>query len=243
MKKDLIQNLNQLGQKKKNKKLKLLGLFFINVLFITCLVIISVVYGPLIWNEIVYSYASVFDDNVKNSTAASRDLPKRVTMGQDVILKPVNNIPEPVDKEFSLLIPKLNINKKVLPNIDLSNDAEVQRALSHGIGWAKGTVEPGDFGNSLLFAHSTRNAWDIWRYNNEFSLLDKLVLDDMFSVVYKGRQYDFIVFEKKVVPANDISYLTSVAEGRVVTLQTCHPPGSDAGRLLIRGRLVAMQTG
>lgn len=233
--------INNSYKGKLNKKLKLIGLFLANVVFITSLVVVLIVYGPLIWSEVVYSYNTVFNDNVKNSVVTTSDLPKRVTMGQEVLLKPVIDIPEPVDKDFSLIIPKISINKKVLPNVDLSNDAEVQEALSHGIGWAKGTVEPGEHGNSLLFAHSSRNVWDMWRYNSEFTLLDKLELDEMFSVVYKNRQYDFMVFEKKVVPANDTSYLTSVAEGRVVTLQTCYPPGSDEGRLLVRGRLIAME--
>jgi LPXTG-site transpeptidase (sortase) family protein len=242
VKDNLTESLRDLSKKKKNRKARLAGLLLINSVFIVALIALSVVYGPLIYAEIRYSVGTLFDENIKNSGAISKDLPRRVTSGEDILLEPVNKIPEPVDKDFSLIITKIGVNKKVIQNVDLSNDAEVQKALSEGIGWAKGTVEPGEFGNSLLFAHSTRNTWDIWRYNSEFTLLDKLTNDDMFSIVYKGRQFDFLVFEKVIVPANDTSYLTSVAEGRIVTLQTCYPPGSDSGRQLVRGRLIAMQT-
>lgn len=186
------------SNKSLNKKLKILSLFIVNLVLISCFLIICIVYGLLLWNEIVYSYNLVFNDEVKNSTTLSRDLPKRVTIGEDILLKPVIKIPEPEDKDFSIIIPKINVNKKVIPNVDITNNKEVKEALSKGVWWAKGTVEPGEFGNSLIFSHSSSNIWDIWQYNSIFSLLDKLVLDDMFSVVYKGRQYDFIVFEKKL---------------------------------------------
>ncbi len=227
---------------RKRREGKLLWLLFINIIFITCCTAISIVYGPLIYHEIRYSFATLYDDNVKNSGRLAKDLPIKAKNGEDILLKPIVTIPEPKDKNFSIIIPKIDLNKKVISNVNLSDENDVKNALSQGVGWAKGTVEPGQYGNSLIFAHSTRNVWDILRYNSEFSLLDKLQVDDMFSIVYDERQYDFIVFEKKVVPANDTSYLTSVADGRVVTLQTCYPPGSDSGRLLVRGRLVAMET-
>jgi LPXTG-site transpeptidase (sortase) family protein len=192
--------------------------------------------------EIKYAISSVFDDNVKNSKKYYADLPTNVSQGDDFLSKSLVKIPTPKDTKFSVIIPKLDINQKVIPDVNIDDPEAVKNALKEGIGWAKGTVIPGDEGNSLLFSHSTRNAWDIWRYNSEFTLLRKLEINDFFTVVYEGRQLDFIVFEKKVVPADDISYITSVAKGRVVTLQTCDPPGSNANRLLIRGRLVARET-
>jgi LPXTG-site transpeptidase (sortase) family protein len=226
---------------RKKKRQKLLFTIFLNSIFISCFVAISVVYGPLIYHEIRYSIATIYDDGVKNSGRLAKDLPVKSKSGEDILLKPILAIPAPADKNFSIIIPKINVNKNVVPNVNLTNESEVKAALAQGVGWSKGTVEPGQFGNSLIFAHSTRNAWDILRYNSEFTLLDKLQSDDIFAIVYQNRQYDFLVYEKVVVPANDTSYLSSAAEGRVVTLQTCYPPGSNSGRLLVRGRLVAMQ--
>lgn len=224
------------------KQSRALFLLFINIIFITCFLAIATVYGPLIYHEIRYSIESLYSDNIRNSGRLADDLPRKVSSGEDILLNPIVQIPEPADKNFSVIIPKISVNKNVVPNVNLTNEEEVHNALSHGVGWAKGTVEPGDFGNSLIFSHSTRNAWDILRYNSEFTLLDKMEINDLFTVVYKDRQYDFLIYEKTVVPANDTSYLTSAAEGRIVTLQTCFPPGSNTNRLLVRGRLVAMET-
>lgn len=225
---------------RKKKQAKILGLLFINTIFITCFISISVVYGPLLYHEVRYAISTLYSDDVKNSKRLAQDLPIKSKSGEDILLKPVVQISTPSNKDFSIIIPKIGVNKNVVSNVNLTDENDVKNALSQGVGWAKGTVEPGQFGNSLIFSHSTRNAWDILRYNSEFTLLDKVQTDDMFTVVYQNRQYDFIVFEKKVVPANDTSYLSSVADGRVVTLQTCFPPGADSGRLLVRGRLVAM---
>lgn len=226
--------------KKSSKKLKLFLIVAINLIFITAFVMLTVAYGPLLYNEIRYNLNSFFGENKKYGP--SSDLPRRVSSGEEILDKPIVQIPEPKSRDFSVVIPKLEINQKVVPNVDLSNETEVQNALSQGIGWAKGTVEPGAIGNSLLFSHSTINSWDIWRYNAEFSLLDKLEIGETFTVVYQDRQYDFLIFEKQIVEANDTSYLTSAAEGRVVTLQTCYPPGISTQRLLVRGRLIAMET-
>ncbi len=223
------------------KRKKVITLIALNSICIICLVLILSVYGPLLYAEARYAVASLYDDNIKNSKRYFDGLPKNFTAGQDILLEPVVKIPAPVDPNFSVVITKLGINQKVLSNVDINNNGEVAEALKQGIGWAKGTVEPGNDGNSLLFSHSTQNAWDIWRVNAEFSLLGKLDTNDFFSIVYKGRQMDFIVFDKQIVPANDTSYLTAVATGKVVTLQTCYPPGDDSSRLLVRGRLVAME--
>jgi LPXTG-site transpeptidase (sortase) family protein len=223
------------------KSRKVMTLVILNFVCIISLVIILSVYGPLLYAETKYAIASLYDDNIKNSKRYFEGLPKNFTAGEDVLLEPVVKISAPLDPEFSVVIPKLGINQRVTSNVDINNKKEVDTALKKGIGWAKGTVEPGTDGNSLLFSHSTQNAWDIWKYNAEFSLLRKLEINDFFTVVYKGRQMDFVIFDKQIVPANDTSYLTSVATGKIVTLQTCHPPGDDSQRLLIRGRLVAME--
>lgn len=222
-------------------KKKIISLIILNTICILALAMILSVYGPLMYAEARYAISSLYDDDIKNSKKYFDGLPKNVTAGEDILLEPIVEIPKPRDEKFSVIIPKLGINQRVLSEVDINNQKEVESALKNGIGWAKGTVEPGNDGNSLLFSHSTQNAWDIWRYNAEFSLLRKLDTNDIFTIVYDGRQMDFIVFDKQVVPANDTSYLTSVAKGKIVTLQTCHPPGDNKERLLVRGRLIAME--
>lgn len=213
----------------------------LNLLSVLALAILLSVYGRVLYHETRYAIASVFDNEVKNSKRYFDGLPSNVAAGREVALAPIVKIPAAKDPEFSVVIPKLNINQKVIQNVDINDPKAVNSALKEGIGWANGTTEPGSDGNSLLFSHSTQNAWDILKYNSQFTLLRKLEVNDFFTVVYKGRQMDFIVYEKTVVSAGDKSYITSSAEGKIVTLQTCDPPGSDKNRLLVRGRLAAME--
>ncbi|BDQ04810.1 MAG: hypothetical protein KatS3mg084_0328 [Candidatus Dojkabacteria bacterium] len=228
-------------RRKKRSASKLFALMILNFLMIISLLVILVLYGPIMWHEILYAYDNVFNEDYKKRLIVANDVPK-LLKESEILLEPVNPIPEPVDRDFSVIIPKINVNKKVIKDVDITDEVAVQEALKQGIGWARGTVEPGQYGNSLLFSHSSRNVWDIPRYNAEFTLLNKLEFDDLFTVVYQGRQYDFIVFEKTIVDPDDVSYVTGAADGRIVTLQTCHPPGSNKQRLIVRGRLIAMQT-
>jgi LPXTG-site transpeptidase (sortase) family protein len=226
---------------KRSKKERIAVLMTLNVLIVLSLAVLLSVYGRVFYQEVRYAVASVFDEDIKNSKKYYDGLPRNISAGQDIQYTPIVTIPKPKDPNFSVIIPKIDVNQKVITNVNINDAKEVERALGQGIGWARGTAEPGNDGNSLLFSHSTQNAWDIFRYNSVFTLLRKVEVNDFFTVVYDGRQLDFVVFEKKIVPASDRSYVTSVAEGKVVTLQTCDPPGSDKNRLLIRGRLVAME--
>ena len=54
---------------------------------------------------------------------------------------------------------------------------------------------------------------------------------------YKGRRFDYIVFDKVVVNSNETTYLTNKYDKSVLTLQTCDPPGTTFRRLLVRAKL------
>lgn len=226
--------------KKNNKIIPLVINILILIVLIFSLFSILRVYLPILWAEIVYAYNNVFNEDYKRNLEYLRNLAKEKT-NNEVLLYAVNKIPEPADRDFSIIINKINVNKKVIKNVDISNQQEVENALKQGIAWAKGTAEPGEFGNSLIFSHSASNDWNMQIYNAQFTLLNKLEYDDFFTIVYKDRQMDFIVFDKQIVEPNDTSYINAIADDRIVTLQTCYPPGSDSKRLLVRGRLFAME--
>lgn len=228
--------------KRKSKKAQILILLFLNFIFIGILIFSMTAYGILMYKEAEFFFRSAIDDNIINSQAVSETLSEEARNGTKIDIKPVLQIPDPVNRNFAIVIPKIQVNNPIISNVDINNNAEVEKALGEGLGWAKGTVPPGEDGNSLIFSHSTQNAIDMFRYNSIFTLLDKMEVNDMFSIFYEGRQMDFIVFEKQVVYATDLSYITSNSnKGKVVTLQTCHPAGTDTYRLLVRGRLVAME--
>lgn len=225
---------------KKNNLIKLLINSIVLVILLISLFSILRIYLPIFWAEVVYAYNNIFNHEYRQNLEYLRNIPKKYSHN-DILLYPVNKIPEPADRDFSIIIPKINVNRKVIKNVDISNELEVEDALKQGIAWAKGTVEPGEWGNSLIFSHSASNTWNMARYNAEFTLLNKLELDDFFTIFYKDRQLDFIVFDKQILDPDDKSYITAIADGRIVTLQTCYPPGNDTKRLIVRGRLFAME--
>ena len=135
------------------------------------------------------------------------------------------------------MIEKINANAKIIPQIDPGVEAEYTKALKEGIAEAKGSTEPGEAGNLFLFSHSTDAPWNIARYNAIFYLLRELVPGDRVIVFYKGRRFDYIVFDKTTAPPSDITFLTNRYDRPVLTLQTCDPPGTVLNRLVVRAKL------
>ncbi|NCO88354.1 hypothetical protein AUK04_02600 [Candidatus Roizmanbacteria bacterium CG2_30_33_16] len=135
--------------------------------------------------------------------------------------------------EFSIVVPKIGANAKILPNIDPTDDKIYLEALKHGVAHAQGTVFPGEGGHIFLFAHSTDYIWNVSYYNAVFYLLYKLEKEDEVNIFYKGQRYVYRVTDKTVVDPSQVEYLTRKSNREFLTLQTCWPPGTTLKRLLI----------
>jgi sortase A len=143
----------------------------------------------------------------------------------------------PVSTDFGLVIPKINANALVIPNVSPGNENEYVKILQKGVAHAAGTNFPGEVGNVYLFSHSTDAPWNVVRYNAIFYLLRELEEGDQVVIFYQGRRYNYIVFDKIVVEPDDVSYLTNKYDKSVLTMQTCDPPGTLLKRLIVRARL------
>ncbi len=156
-----------------------------------------------------------------------------------------NNVPETgkenvivaADKEFSIVIPKIGANSKVIKNVDPYNSKEYQQELTKGVAHAIGTSLPGESGNSFYFAHSSDNFYNANRYNSVFYLLDKLSMGDLIYIIYNSTIYTYKVTDLNVVNAEDVSYLKGSAEKSTVTLMTCWPAGTTLKRFIVVGEL------
>lgn len=144
---------------------------------------------------------------------------------------------EPVDKNFGIVIEKINANSKVIANVDPFDQEAYDAALKKGVGHAKNTKYPGESGNVYLFAHNTLNAWDIPKYNAVFFLLHNLDPGDRITTFYQGQRFDYIVFDKQVHSAKDLSPLDADYSEPILSLQTCWPPGTTWQRLIVRAKL------
>ncbi len=141
-------------------------------------------------------------------------------------------IVSPSDWEFSLIIPEISLNTKVEESIDISNQKEYQLALKTGVAHAQGTSLPGHQGTTYIFGHSTDYPWNISYYSAHFYPLRYLTVGEEVIVIYQGKNYLYQVKEKEVVGAQELEYLASDNQERLV-LQTCWPPGTTWKRLII----------
>jgi sortase A len=139
----------------------------------------------------------------------------------------------PIDPSFSIVIPKIGANAKILPNINASDEKKYLNALNKGVAHALGTAFPGEGGHIFLFAHSTDYFWNVGVYNAIFYLLYKLEKNDEVNIFYQGQRFVYRVIGSEIVDPSQVQYLTRKTNREFLTLQTCWPPGTTLKRLLI----------
>lgn len=144
---------------------------------------------------------------------------------------------EPVSRDFGIVITRIGANSNVISDVDPSDDEKYLAALKTGVAHAQGTVHPGEKGNSVLFAHSVGNFWEVNQWNAVFYLLRELEPGDKVDVFYKGKRYVYEVYDKKIVDPSEVEYLSPEADFAKLTLQTCWPPGTTLKRLLVFAKL------
>lgn len=215
-----------------------------NFLVLFALFGVVATFGPALGTEALYRIAQArgIEYTVMDSqNLLQEDLPNIADPGQDegptfgsVLSGPREQILIPKDTDFSIVIPKIGASAKIFPNVDSEDEAGFLPVLQKGIAHAKGTVFPGMPGNTYLFAHSTDNWWNVGRYNAVFYLLKDLEPGDDVIVFFEGRRFNYVVKEKKIAGANDVSLLRNSHGGpEQLVLQTCWPPGTTFQRIFI----------
>ncbi|MCX6732782.1 MAG: sortase [Candidatus Roizmanbacteria bacterium] len=145
----------------------------------------------------------------------------------------------PEDPNFSVVIPKIGANARIIPGVDTANERVYSDALKKGVAQALGTAFPGEGGHIFLFAHSTDYWWNVTSYNAVFYLLGKLVKGDAINIFYKGERYVYRVIDMKIVDPSEVEYITRKTNTEFLTLQTCWPLGTTFKRLLVFATRVA----
>jgi len=145
--------------------------------------------------------------------------------------KPQKKVVAPVTS-YTLSIPALGITNAT---IVISGDDLTQSLIHYG-----GTGLPGEYGNTVVFGHSTlpqffRGTKD---YTSIFATLPTIQEGDDMYVTYDGVQFRYRVYEKVVVEPNDLSPLEQKFDDSYLTLVTCVPPGTYLYRLNVKAVLV-----
>ncbi len=199
-----------------------IGLFLI----ISGLIIIFLIFGPVIIEEI--RYLSYQWGGVNFSLDVDPRFPES---GLRRIA--------PVDEEFGIVIEEINLNAEIFPEIDANDPEKFLPILRKGVAHAKGSAYPDEEGNVFLFGHSTDAFYNVAHYNAVFFLIGKLENGDLINIFFKDKRYQYEVIDKVVVDQEEISsYLEKFKGQKTVTLQTCYPPGTTLRRLLVIGKAV-----
>ena len=143
----------------------------------------------------------------------------------------------PINTDFSIVIPKINANTKVIAGVDPFNARLYQQALTQGVAQASTSDTPDKSGNVFIFAHSAGNWYQANQYNAVFYLLNKLKPSDKILVYFKNKKYSYSVTEIKTVDSKQSDYLNRNFGANQLTLMTCWPPGTTLKRLLVIAKL------
>ena len=218
-----------------------------NFLILISIVMIGKTFGPVVWQEAVYSYRQIRGVKTvvvisekekekvesKRNPERSRGTPNAFLALIDKFSGPTEEIMIPPDPNFSIVIPRIGASSRIIANVDSSDYDEYIAALKQGVAHARGTAFPGDGGHMYLFAHSTDSIFNVGIYNAIFYLLYKLEVNDEIDLFYQGHKYVYKIIDKKTVEPDDVQYLTRQSNKDFLTLQTCWPPGTTLQRLLI----------
>lgn len=137
---------------------------------------------------------------------------------------------------YFLTIPKINAQAPIIPGINPWDEKIYLAALDKGIAQVEGSTNPGEKGTLFLFAHSSDLPWKITRYNIAFLRLGELKKNDKITISKDGKEFNYLVKEKKEVWPGEIKYLkdikTETGKNELI-LMTCTPVGTSFKRLLI----------
>lgn len=133
---------------------------------------------------------------------------------------------------YTLSIPTLGIDNAM---VIIAGDDLGKSLIHYG-----GTGVPGDYGNTVVFGHSTLPQFfkGTKDYKAIFATLPKIKDGDDIIIKYDGLTYRYQVYEKVVVEPTDLSPLEQRFDDSYLTLVTCVPPGTYLYRLNVKAKLV-----
>ncbi len=120
-------------------------------------------------------------------------------------------------------------------------EKEIQKGLQNGVVHYPGTAQPGETGNVFITGHSSYYAWDPGKYKDVFAPLHNLEVGDEYFVYHKGKKYNYIITERKIVPPSDTSVLDQDFTKKESTLMTCTPIGTAKNRLILKAEQVKVE--
>lgn len=173
----------------------------------------------------VYGDSNALSSNLRDFTQASLWFPTQLQSNKSKVDL----------KEYSLSIPKLNIDRARV----IVAGEDLKKSLVHYLP----ITLPGQNGNVAIFGHSTLpQLYNVKDYKTIFTYLPSLEKGDKIMVQVNGGDYEYEVYEMFVVKPDQISVLEQKYDNSYLTLITCVPPGTYWNRLVVRARMSSLRS-
>ena len=147
--------------------------------------------------------------------------PAPATPATKPIVPPANpTAPAPVVKIGEIRIPKIGLVHPVYEGITLT-------VIDHGPGHWPGSAMPGQLGNVVFAGHRVT-------HTHPFRNIDQLVPGDLIQFVMPDATYTYKMTSQQIVNPSD-TWIVNPTPDATLTLFACHPPGSAAHRIVVKG--------
>jgi len=143
------------------------------------------------------------------------------------------------DKQFEIIIPKIGIDKQVIPNVDPTNEAIYGPLLIDYVAHGEYTKLPDEAisnGNVYLFAH--REGFLNGHQVGYFQNINQLGNGDQVIIKFAGRIYTYSYLTNFIITPNDTWVYTGVSDLPTLTLQTCE--NGTTQRLIVKLKLISV---
>lgn len=190
--------------------------------------IIAGVAGPIGWHQISFSLKPELIDPTQVSGNTAVDYTDSTTWFPAA---PVRRATPSKVRYYTLSIPSLNMH-------DVSVEINGTDLKKNPIQYA-GTTTPGDYGNTVIFGHSTLP--QLYKPGNPlsvFNLLPQIKNGAEILVNYDGITYRYVVRETAEVLPTQVEVLAQRYDKYELTLITCVPLGTYFHRFIARAELV-----
>lgn len=194
-------------------------------------------FGPYIYDNIRYFYNKGLHRSYKlEGKLVTKDTSPKNSFFASLLPKDINI--EPVNRDFSIVIEKINLNAPIVENVPMNDEKAYLEALKSGIAQASVSDYPSSApGNTYLFAHSSLSFNMYGKYSRAFNLLDKLSIGDKIHVFYNNTDYTYKVVNTEMYDGWDTRPIERRVVSPLLTLQSCYPPGTTLNRIVVTSEL------
>jgi sortase A len=185
--------------------------------------------GPIFYSQLTYSITA--PPKLLDPSSVSGSDYTNVTSWFDQSNQSITS-PQPSGvTHFLLTIGKINLNN-VLVEV---NGADLKENAIH----FPGSALPGQFGNTVIFGHSTLpQLYKVQDPLSIFNPLPKVKMGDEINISYDGIAYKYVVRETLEVKPNQVEVLDQKLDRHELTIITCVPLGTYLRRFVVKAELV-----